>query len=105
MKTKIANRFWEIECTQHMKTIFRTEINSSHLSENGLKDFMRALFHKYALTDIEILEEYRRQPFKATKTIINIVQGNNYKGGVLSISFSAQVADICVTAWLTYETG
>lgn len=94
-------KYWQIEFTRHMETIYKTKIKASHLPEKNLEEFIKILFCKYALSDNEILEQCLRQPFKKKKAYINIRRKNNSLGEPLSISFMAQVADISVCAWIT----
>jgi hypothetical protein len=94
-------KYWQIECTRHLETFFKTQVRASYLPEKNLEEFIRSIFCKYALSDGEILEECLRVPFKKKKEYVKIFRRNNSLGKPLSISFMAQVADISVQVWLT----
>lgn len=94
------NLYWKIECTKHLETLFQTEISTSEMTEEGLKTFIRTFIAKHALSDNEILEQCIRKPFARRKQYININRTNSNVNGVLKIDFNAQVADICVVAYL-----
>lgn len=94
-------KYWQIECTRHLKTIYKTKVKASHLPEKKLEEFIAILISKYALSDEEILEQCLRQPFKKKRNYIDIQRSNNSLGEPLSIEFMAQSADISVCAWLT----
>src|SRR5688572_17851352 len=94
-------KYWEIRCTKHLLTIYQTKVSIKHLTEKKLIEFMKVLMSKYVLSDDEILEQYKRIPFKTTKDLIGIIRTNSKLNEPLSISFSAQLADISISAWLT----
>ena len=98
MKSKI--KYWEVLCEKHMQTIYKTKINTKHISEKNLIEFIRTLISKYALTDEEILEQYFTIPFKKKKNYINVLRTQSALNEPLSINFLAQVADISVTVRL-----
>ena len=98
MESKI--KYWDILCEKHMETLYQTKINARHISEKNLIEFIRTLISKYALSDVEILEQYLTIPFKKKKNYINILRTNSHLNEPLSINFIAQVADISVTAQL-----
>lgn len=95
-----TEKYWNIECAKHLKTIYKTKVNTKHLSEKMLKEFMKVLMSKYALSDDEILEQHLRVPFQTPRNYINISRTNNELGKPLSINFSAQIADISISVWL-----
>lgn len=99
MASKI--KYWEIECTRHLSTLYKTRIDTRHISEKKLIEFIRVLMSKYALTDDEIMEQFKRVPFKSKKEYINITRTNTDLNEKLNICFTAQVADTCVDIWLT----
>ena len=99
MKSK--QKYWKIECTRHLSTIYETKVNTKHLSESKLKEFIRVLISKYALSDDEILEHYLRIPFQSKNDYINIVRTQSKLGEPLTIEFKTQSADICVYAALS----
>jgi hypothetical protein len=94
------NKYWKIECSRHLAIIFQTRVNTKHLSEKKLIEFIRILMSKYALSDDEILEQQLRIPFKKPKNYINIKRTNNKLGEPLNIDFSTQIADIYVSVSL-----
>lgn len=89
-------RFWEIECSKHLVTIFKKRVDTKYLTEKNLKEFIRILVSKYALSDDEILEQQLRIPFKKTKEYIEVRRKNNELGTPLAIYITAQVSDISV---------
>jgi hypothetical protein len=95
-------KYWDILCEKHKEVIFRKKINTQHITEKNLIEFMRTLISKYALSDEEILEQYITIPFKKKKNNINIQRSSSYLNKPLSIvTFYEQVAGISVTASLT----
>lgn len=97
----MSTKYWQIECSRQLKTIYKTKVKASHLPEKQIEEFIRVLLSKYALSDEEILEQCLRQPFKKKKNYIDIQRSNNALGKPLSIEFVAQSADISVCVWLT----
>lgn len=97
----LKNKYWKIECTKHLSTIYEAKVSTKNLSEEKLKNFIITLMSKYALSDNEILEQHLRVPFKKTKCYINILRTNSGLGEPLMISFMTQVADISICATLT----
>lgn len=93
--------YWTIECSQHLKMIFRHKVKTTHLSEKKLVEFMKVLLAKYALSPEEILETFTRIPFKPSKDYIQISRSDESIHKNITISFSGQVADISITAWLS----
>jgi hypothetical protein len=93
-------KYWDILCERRLEILFRKKISATHISEKNLVEFIRTLLSKYGLSDDEILEQYLSIPFKKKKDYINVHRGNNIIGEQLSIIFSAQIADISVTAQL-----
>ena len=98
MESKI--KYWDILCEKHMEILYQTKINTRHISEKNLIEFIRTLISKYALSDGEILEQYLTIPFKKKKNYINIQRTNSHLNEPLSINFFGQAADISVTAQL-----
>ncbi len=94
-------KYWKIECTKQLSTIFQTKVDTRHLTEKKLKEFIIVLISKYALSDDEILEQHLRVPFKKIKDYIQIQSENRKINNSLIINFSAQVADISVVVSLT----
>ena len=94
-------KYWKIECTKHLSTLYQTEISTKHISEKKLAEFIKVLISKYALSDEEILQHYIQVPFKTKRDYINITRTNSKLNEPLRINFSATVADISVCAWLT----
>jgi len=94
-------KYWKIECTRHLSTIYQTKVSSKHLSEKKLIEFIRVLMSKYALSNDEILEQHIRLPFKISKDYINVARTNSVLNEPLGINFMTQVADISISAWLT----
>jgi hypothetical protein len=100
MESKL--KYWDILCEKHTEVLFRKKINTKHITEKNLIEFMRILISKYALSDEEILEHYITIPFKKKKNNINIQRSISYLNKPLSIiTFYEQVAGISVTASLT----
>jgi len=94
-------KYWKIECTKQLSTIFQTKVDTRHLTEKKLKEFIIVLISKYAFSDDEILEQHLRVLFKKTKDYIQIQSENRKINNSLIINFSAQVADISVVVSLT----
>jgi hypothetical protein len=101
IKMDLKTKYWKIECTRHLSTIYQTKINTKHLSEKKLIDFIRLLMSKYALSDDEILEHYIQLPFKTSKNYINITRTSSKLNEPLNINYMAQVGDISISAWLS----
>lgn len=99
MHTKI--KYWKIECTKHLKTLFQAKINANHISEKKLVEFIRTLISKHALSNEEILEQHLKIPFTKRKDYIQIVRTNSNTNGNLQINFITQIADISIIAYLT----
>ncbi len=100
MESKL--KFWDILCEKHMEVVFRKKINTEHITEKNLIEFMRTLISKYALSDEEILEQYITIPNRKKKNLINIQRSSRHLNEPLSIiSFYEKVAGISVTASLT----
>lgn len=93
---KSLPKYWKIVCSRHMSTLYEAQIDTRHISEVLLQEFIRALMSKYALSDDEILEQYKRVPFKNGTDRISIVRTNSGLNEPLKVYFSAQVADIYV---------
>jgi len=95
---KIEDKYWEVVCYRHLKEIYKTSINTKHISEKGLKTFIETLMAKYALSDDEIVEQYLRIPFKKPKKYIHISRTSEFIHEQLHITFMTQIADISILA-------
>lgn len=93
--------YWVIECSRHIATLYSGKVKTTEISENKLIKFLETLLFKYALTDDEILKEFRTRKSAKHTRYLTIRRQNNKLGEPLSISFSGHIADINVDAWLS----
>jgi hypothetical protein len=95
-------KYWDILCEKNMEVLFRKKINTEHITEKSLIEFMRTLISKYALSDEEILEHYITIPFRKKKNHISIQRSSSHLNEPLSIvTFYEKVSGISVTTSLT----
>jgi|SRR5690606_6688837 len=93
-------RFWKVECTRGIKTLYSTEIPVSNIGENKLKELLRELLSRYALTDDEVTELYISIPFKKKKKYFDVIRCQNDVGEKPAISYMASASSISITATL-----
>lgn len=101
MQMKQIPKYWKIVCSRHTSVLYQAQINTKHISERLLEQFIRTLISKYALSDNEIMEQHTRVPFKNKKDYISVVRTGCDLNEPLKINFSSQVADIYVDVCLT----
>ena len=101
---EIEDKYWEVVCCRHLKTIYKTSINTKHISEKGLKSLIETLMAKYVLSDDEIVEEYLRIPFKKPIKYVQISRTSEFINEQLHITFMTQIADISILAYLKTKT-
>ncbi len=99
MKSK--KRYWNVLLEKHTKTIYKTKLDESHISEKNLTEFMKVLLSKYALSDDEILEQLVRIPFKRKIDYIIVHRSQSNLNEPLEINLSAQSADYSITVSLS----
>jgi hypothetical protein len=94
-------KYWQIICSQHIKTVYQTKIKANHISDKKLINLIRALMSKYSLSDEEIVEEHLNASTKRHKKYITVSRVAEKIGESLHIGFYSQSADISITAQLT----
>ncbi len=97
----VVLKYWKIECTKHLTTIYQTKVSTKEMSEQKLIAFIRILLAKYALSDNEILKQHTRTYFAPKTESIAITRTQSDLDEPLNISFFVQVADVSICASLT----
>jgi hypothetical protein len=83
-----------------MEIIFEGKVKATTMSENGVREFMKMMVAKYALTDQEILQENQLMPFEKKHSLISVNRSNSSLNDRLSIEFSFRSADITIETTL-----